>query len=83
MSDDKLLTLLKQAKVPAAGDPGKTVEELAIEIFGDARTDTRNKVRLRLKAAIESGAVVAGRGLRMNIAGNRQGKPVFRLAGKK
>lgn len=83
MSDDRLLTLLKQAKAHAVGDPGKTVEELASEIFGNTLADSRNKVRLRLKANIEAGVVVAGRGVRVNIAGGHQSKPVFRLVGKK
>lgn len=83
MSDKPLLKLLRQGKRPIAGDAGKTVKELAVEIFGSDTKGNRIKVWDRLGPELESGKVVFGRGIRMNRAGIMHAEPVYRVASKK
>lgn len=83
MSDKPLLALLRRVPNPSAGDPGKTVIELALEIFGNDSRWTRETVRTRLRAEMRAGNVVCGRGIRVNMAGNQHGEPVYRVVSKK
>lgn len=81
MSDAQLLKVLKQTKA-AAGGPGKTVEELCLEIFGDTTHHNKNKTRDRIRAEMAGGRVMNGRGFRTNMAGGSQSVPVYRLVEK-
>lgn len=82
MSDKPLLKLLRQAKPPLKGDPGKTVTELAMELFGKDTPSIRAKVWKRLGPEVDSGHVLCGRGFRMNRAGVAHGEPVYRVVSK-
>lgn len=74
----KALKAVKQAE----GDKGATVEEISMEIFGNTRGNSRILARDRIREAIAEGILVPGRAIRMNLAGTRQSKPVYRLKKK-
>lgn len=81
MSDQQLLKVLKAAKKDP-GDPGRTVRELAIEMYGSDSRASRAKVWERLGPEVDGGQVTPGRGMRRNRAHNWHAEPVYRVAGK-
>lgn len=83
MSDRQLLKYLRMAPKPAAGDKGQTTSELALLIHGRITPSTRGRIQARIRDEVQSGRVVAGRGMRQNSAGAWHGEPVYRVVSKK
>lgn len=81
MPDAQLMNALKAVK-RAEGDKGATVEEISLEIFGNAKAHSRILARERIREAIAEGILVPGRAIRLNLAGSQQSKPVYRLKKK-
>lgn len=81
VSDKQLLKVLKEAKKDP-GDPGRTVKELAKEMFGSESPSDRAKVWDRLGPEVDAGKVIPGRGMRRNRAHIWHAEPVYRVTGK-
>lgn len=75
-----LLAALRDAAVPAHGDPGPTLHELAMAVFGRSNTLRRGQISQALKPLIESGRVVRGWRAEERVDGKRGLVAVFRWA---